>query len=325
MACAPLRVSFAGGGTDLEAFYQHEYGAVLSTTINKYVYVTVKQHGKLFNEKYRLNYAETEHVNELDDIKNEIARECLRLVPVAPPVYISTVADLPASSGLGSSSAFAIALLKSLHALRGERVSATQLADEAVHIEVDVLKHPIGKQDQVAAAYGGLNCFRFMSDGSTSMEPHSPVQTNMAVLFNHILMFWTGITRASSDILSEQKLNSVDKKGDLLAMRDQAESLNRLIKGVMDIEAFGRILDEGWNLKRQLASSISNVRIDDWYARAMQAGAVGGKICGAGGGGFLLFVAPPVKHEAIRGTLGELEEIDIDYEPVGVRLLVPSH
>ncbi|MCX5713287.1 MAG: GHMP kinase, partial [Candidatus Omnitrophica bacterium] len=167
----PLRVSFAGGGTDLPSFYEKQYGAVLSSAINKYLYVTVKRHGKLFKENYRLNYSESENAQSLNEVKNAIARECIRFLKVEPPIYISTVADLPASSGLGSSSSFAVGLLNALHAFKGERPSAGHLAEEAACIEIEILKHPIGKQDHYAAAFGGINYICFLRDGGVSIEP----------------------------------------------------------------------------------------------------------------------------------------------------------
>lgn len=323
MTRTPLRISFAGGGTDLPDFYTVEKGSVLSTAIDKYVYVTVKRHGALHNEAYRLNYAETEHAQELDDVKNEIARECLRLVPVETPLYISTVGDVPASSGLGSSSSFAVGLLNALHALRGEEVSPAQLLDEAVAVEIDMLKHPIGKQDQAAAAYGGFNCFRFDTDGTVQMEPHSPLQTNFANLFDHFQLFWTGISRDSASVLDEQKRNTPDRMHHLRQMSSQAERLNSQVRNNLDIENFGRTLDEGWQLKRLLASTITNDSIDTWYEAALAAGAIGGKICGAGGGGFLLFVTPTGHRENVRQALGDLKRLYIKYEPRGsIRLLV---
>jgi len=324
MTRTPLRVSFAGGGTDLDDFYRHECGAVFSTTINKYVYVTVKPHGALFNEAYRLNYAEAELAHSLEEIRNDIARECLRLVPVDPPLYISTVADLPSASGLGSSSSFAVGLLRALHTLRGERVSSAQLVEEAVHVEVNQLKRPIGKQDQAAAAYGGFNVFRFQPDGMVGLEPHSPLPETLEILFSHIQMFWTGITRDSQDVLSEQKRNTANKLAYLRTMRDQAEELSRLVRNTFDIETFGRIIHDSWMLKRGLASTISSDRIDRWYDIAREIGAFGGKLCGAGGGGFLLLIAPPDRHAKISRALEELTEIDIDYEPRGTRLMFPG-
>jgi len=319
----PLRVSFAGGGTDLPAFYEREYGGVLSTTIDKYLYVTVKRHGDLFGERVRLNYSATERVATVDKIDNAIARECLRLVGVEPPIYISTVADLPGSSGLGSSSSFAVGLLNALHAYQGEFVSAGQLAREAAHVEIDVLHHPIGKQDQYAAAFGGLNFFQFNPGGSVTVEPHPMSNGALDRLFKHALMFWTGLARDSGAVLAEQRKNTAKKMADLRAMREHGRGLQRLLGNGFDPEAFGGVLDETWRLKRKLASRISNHQIDTWYARARDAGAFGGKLCGAGGGGFLLYIVPPDRQNAVRQAMDGLKEIPIRYEAQGSRLLFP--
>ena len=211
----PLRVSFAGGGTDLAAFYEREHGAVFSTAINKYIYVTVKRHGEVFNERIRLNYSRSEQVQEIDEIENNIARECLRFLQVEPPIYISTVGDLPASTGLGGSSSFAVGLLNALHAFRGERVSAGQLAEEASYIEIDVLKEPIGKQDQYAAAFGGLNLFCFKPGGAVTVEPQRLDNGALAALFEQMMTFWTGHQRDSSSVLAEQKANTAQKMDSL--------------------------------------------------------------------------------------------------------------
>lgn len=322
MTRTPQRISFAGGGTDLAEYYAAGYGTVLSTTIDKYVYVTVKRHGPVFSEHYRLNYHESENVESLDAIRNEIARECLRLVPVEPPLYISVIGDLPAASGLGGSSSFAVGLLKALHAMRGERVSPAQIAEEAVHVEVDVLGRPIGKQDHVAAAFGGFNCFRFNADGSLIIVPHSAALA-LDRLFDHFQLFWTGMSRDSAEVLREQKRNTSKRMDDLTAMRDQAEALNHLLRERLDIEAFGRILDEGWHIKRGLATTITNDRIDRWYDAAKVAGAIGGKLCGAGGGGFLLFITPHECKAAVRAALRDLSEVPIGFEPAGSRLILP--
>lgn len=320
----PLRISFAGGGTDLPDFFRREGGAVLSTAIDKYVYVTVKRHGTLFGEKYRLNYSQTEHVHLLGDMQNEIARECIRLLDPEPPVYISTVADLPASSGLGSSSSFAVGLLNALHAFRSERVSAAQLAEEACKIEIDVLNHPIGKQDQYAAAFGGLNFFSFRQDGGVTLEPQNLPAEAMERLTSHMLLFYTGIVRNSSTVLQEQKQNIAGKMDFLRVMRGHADELRRLLRDGFDPLELGRILNETWQLKRQLASTITSPQIDRWYAAATGAGARGGKILGAGGGGFLLLVARPENHGRVRRALGGLTEIPVGYESQGSRMLLPS-
>src|SRR5215469_6377095 len=224
----PLRVSFGGGGTDIADFYERNYGAVFSTAIDKYIYVTVKRHSELFCEPIRVNYSATEQVERIDEIQNNIARECLRLLKVDPPIYISTVGDLPASTGLAGSSAFAVGLLHALHAYRGERVTPGQIAEEACHIEIDVLKEPIGKQDQYAAAFGGLNFFRFNPGGAVTVEPVRVRTSFLEDLFDHVLMFWTGIQRDASSVLIEQKKNTSSKLDFLKKMRDHAHQMQAL-------------------------------------------------------------------------------------------------
>jgi D-glycero-alpha-D-manno-heptose-7-phosphate kinase len=319
----PLRLSFAGGGTDLAAFYECSYGMVLSTAINKYIYVTVKRHGEVFNEAIRLNYSKSEHVQRVEEIENNIARECLRFLQIEPPIYISTVGDLPASTGLGGSSSFAVGLLNALHAYRGERVSAGQLAEEACYIEIEVLKEPIGKQDQYATAFGGLNLFCFKPGGDVTVEPVRLTNGNLNALFDQLMMFWTGHQRDSSSVLTEQKRNTPRKMESLLKMREQARQLQKLLcNGNGDLKAFGRILDEGWQLKRELANTITNNQIDHWYRLALEAGAIGGKICGAGGGGFLLFIVPRLRHGPVRRALSDLCELPVGPEVHGSQILL---
>src|SRR5262245_6518149 len=319
----PLRVSFAGGGTDLAAFYETEYGAVVSTAINKYIYVTVKKHGEIFNEPIRLNYSRSEQVNCIDEIQNNIARECLRFLKIDPPIYISTVGDLPASTGLGGSSSFAVGLLSALHAYRGEKVSAGQLAEEASYIEIDVLKEPIGKQDQYAAAFGGFNVFFFKRGGNVSVEPVRLSNGKLSALFAQMLMFWTGHQRDSSSVLTEQQRNTPSKMASLLKMRNQGLEIQQLLSnGHGDLETFGRILHEGWQLKRQLATTISTDQIDAWYRLAREAGALGGKLCGAGGGGFLLFLVPFDRQQSVRCALADLGEVSVEPEAHGSQILL---
>src|ERR1041384_3291117 len=320
----PLRVSFAGGGTDLADFYERDYGAVFSTAIDQYIYVTVKRHSELNREPIRINYSSTELVETIDEIKNNIARESLRLLKIDPPIYISTVGDLPASTGLSGSISFAVGLLHALHAFRGERVSPGQLAEEATHIEINVLKEPIGKQDQYAAAFGGLNFFRFNPGGGVTVEPVRVRNNFLEDLFDHILMFWTGTQREASSVLIEQRQNIPAKLDFLKKMRAHAHRLHDLaLAGPFEPVAFGRILDESWQLKRQLASSISSRQIDAYYQCAVQAGAEGGKLCGAGNGGFLLFLIKPQNQAAVRKALAELLEVPIRFEVHGSRVLLP--
>ena len=324
MTRTPLRVSFAGGGTDLADFYEREPGVVLSTAINQYIYVTVKRHGSIFNESIRLNYSKSEQVQTIDQIDNDIARECLRYLEIEPPIYVSTVADLPASTGLGGSSSFAVGLMNALHAFRGERVSAGQLAEEACHIEIDVLKQPIGKQDQYAAAFGGLNFFSFKAGGAVTVEPQRLNNGGLKHLFESILMFWTGHQRDSSSVLTEQKANTPAKMASLLRMREHAFALQELCCSQdFSIEKFGAILDDSWRLKRGLSSKITTGEIDRWYDAAMAAGAAGGKLCGAGGGGFLLFIAKPDKHQAVREALAGLPQVPVVHEVHGSQVCTP--
>jgi len=322
----PMRVSFFGGGTDLPEFYEQERGAVLSTAIKRYVYVTVKRHSELFFEPIRINYSKSEQVQEIDEIENNIARECMRFLDIRLPIYISTVGDIPASTGLGGSSAFAVGLLNALHAYRGERVSAGQLADEACHIEIEVLGEPIGKQDQYAAAYGGLNLLTFKPGGGVTVEHQRVRNGNLEALFDCMLMFWTGHQRDASHVLAEQRQNTSAKMAQLRKMRDQARDLHAKIgNGSIGAEEFGHMLHEGWLMKRELASSITTGQIDHWYDAAMTAGACGGKLCGAGGGGFLLFVAPLDCHDAIREALSDLTEMKVEHESQGSQIVVPFH
>jgi D-glycero-alpha-D-manno-heptose-7-phosphate kinase len=315
-------VSFVGGGTDLATFYERDYGAVLSTAINQYIYVTVKQHGEVFNERIRLNYSKSETVQCLDQIENNIARECLRFLDIEPPIYISTVGDLPASTGLGGSSSFAVGLLNALHAYCGERVSAGQLAEEASYIEIEVLQQPIGKQDQYAAAFGGLNFFCFKPGGAVTVEPQRLANGALHSLFHHIIMLWTGHQRDSSSVLEEQKANTTQKIPSLLQMREQAHQLQALLGNRnLDLRQFGQILDEGWQLKRQLASTVTTDQIDAWYQQAREAGALGGKLCGAGRGGFLLFLVPMDRRDAVRQALKDLREVSVEPEAHGSQIL----
>ena len=234
-----------------------------------------------------------------------------------PPIYISTIADLPGSSGLGSSSCFAVGLLNALHTLKGERVSSAQLAEEACHIEINLLKNPIGKQDQYACAFGGLNYIVFHPNHKVSIDhlhlPHHQIEN----FFESTLLFWTTLTRDSGSVLKEQRENTGGRLCELSAMRDMATRISDVVSGGMDGPVIGQILNEGWQLKKQLASSISTPRIDDWYQRAIEAGAYGGKLCGAGGGGFLLFVCSPADKPKIRTALAELTDVPICYESQG--------
>ena len=258
VAAAPFRISFAGGGTDLPAFFEAEGGAVFSCAIDQHVYVTVKRLSPFFEGKYRLNYSQTEIVDRVEDIENGIIRACLTLVPVPPPLYIGVIADVPTSSGLGASSSFAVSLLAALHMMRGERVPNAQLAEEACQVEIGILRQPIGKQDQYAAACGGLNYMSFETNGRVNVEAQPLPADTVKRLFGSILMFWTGITRDAGTVLASQNRNT-DRNLDLLRlMKQQAERLRDMTLNDFDIAAFGGVLAEGWEMKRRLSESISS-------------------------------------------------------------------
>jgi D-glycero-alpha-D-manno-heptose-7-phosphate kinase len=320
---APLRISYAGGGTDFPDHYLVHGGRVLSTTIDRFVYVTVnrREHG-LFDERYRLSYFEAESVQTLDEIRNETARECLKLVPVDEPLHISTSSDVPASSGLGSSSSFAVALLLALHELRGDVVSSGQLADEACEVEIQRLGRPIGKQDQFAAAFGGLNSIAFDTSGRVTVHPLWLPDGGIKVLFDSTALVWTGVQRPSQSVLSEQKSRVVRNTASLAALTELAVDCERLIaEGHRVAEGLGAILRRGWELKRGLASNVADGGIDQLAHIADESGAWGSKICGAGAGGFLLVLAEPQKMAKLEGAVAPRAVIRPTYEPRGARVI----
>jgi len=345
VARAPFRISFAGGGTDLPSFYHREYGAVLSTTIDKYVYVMVNRRIPLFGNAIRLSwsplgsvggyqerrdpfqsrihisYSSTENVQKIDEVEHPIVREALRLLDIQDAIDISTTADIPAGTGLGSSSTFAVALLHALHEFKGEQVTPMQLVSEAAHIEINILKRPMGKQDHCAAAFGGLNLFTFLPNEDVKVCTLGPSLAVQERLFPYLLLFYTGVCRHSGDILTEQKANAEGRHAELVAMRRHAHQIERLVLDGFSPSSFGRVLHDTWMYKRTLASGITNEFIDRWYEQARAAGAWGGKLCGAGGGGFLLLVAETQKHAAIKAQLSELSELPIRFESSGSRIL----
>jgi len=304
----PLRISFAGGGTDLRSYYENnKFGAVLNTSINSYIYVTIKKQTSLFQEKYRLNYSETELVNDLEKINNPIIRECIRFLEINDQLYISTIADAPASTGLGSSSTFCVGLLNALYKFKGEVVSAGRLAEEAAYVECDVLKRPMGKQDHYAAAYGGINYIRFYDDETVTVRPLNMSSKNLKQYTDSIIMFWTGITRSSESVLREQDKKNKLNVDVLNKMKDQALELSKILtKPDLIIKDVGALLNQGWEYKKSLASKITNPSIDDWYTKALKHGALGGKISGAGGGGFLSLIAEPNRKDKLSDELEKL-------------------
>ena len=329
---APLRISFAGGGTDLPSFYQRDHGAVLSATINKYVYVIINQSRPLLDQgvddpvryRIRLSYATTENVQRPAQLQHPIVREALKLLDLDIPMDIATMADVPAGTGLGSSGTFGVTLLHGLHLVKGEEVSPQQLASEAAHIEIEILGRPVGKQDHYAAAFGGLNLIRFLSDGNVSVTPAASTDMIKNSLFPSLLLFYTGKSRDAAAVLQEQQRNVDSLANDLEYMRDQAYQLQTLLEDRFSPRDLGDSLHRSWVLKRNLASGITNNNINYWYDRAIQAGAVGGKISGAGGGGFLLLVVEPDSRAEVREALSELPELSIGYESRGSQVMLPN-
>ena len=324
----PLRLSFAGGGTDLPSYYtRNAYGAVLSSSLDKYIYVSVKNHGNVFPESIRLSYSETERVNSLEEIKHPIIRECLRHVKINGRIHISTISDIPGSSGLGSSSAFCVGLLNALYTYLGQKVNPLTLAESAAHIEIDSLRRPIGKQDHYAAAYGGLNYFCFHPDGRVVVSPLKEKNPSSALLFNSLSLFWTKRVRDSSEILFSQDCDSGKNSSILDEMCMQAQNLFSLVeKNKLTVSELGQILGAAWNLKMKLSPKVSNPYINQLYATAMEAGALGGKIAGAGGGGFLAVVSPQEKSNTVVEAMAGvgIDKVDIGPSFVGSEIIYQS-
>lgn len=317
----PYRVSFAGGGTDLAAFYEQEYGAVLSTTINQYMYVHV--HNR-FETTFRVAYSKIEIAENSGDIQHELVRTALQMTSIEDPLEVTTVGDVPAGTGMGSSSTLTVGLLNAFYAHKGRITSKAKLGEQSSQIEIDVLGKPIGKQDQYAAAFGGINYIRFNPDHSVHVEPVPCRKETVDELERRILLMYTDQQRSADGILKKQSSGTADKMPVLRQMRDLAAALRDELTGPGDLDEFARLLHEGWKLKRSLGFGITNELVDQWYSAAMKAGAQGGKLLGAGGGGFLLLVAPPERHGAIREALGNPRELSFGIDRLGSRIVFIS-
>src|SRR5258706_10259433 len=317
----PLRMSFVGGGSDLPAYYRRFGGAVVSTAINKFVYITVNEK---FDHRTRVSYSKTEEANSVGQIKHPLVREAMKLLDLKGGLEITSVGDIPSKgSGLGSSSSFTVGLLHALHAYSGRYASAEQLAAEACQIEIERCGEPIGKQDQFAAAFGGFNFIEFNPDESGFVEPILCQRSTLQRLQENILVFYTGITRSASGILKDQQAG-VASEAEKQKMLGGMVALARELKAALqknNLDAFGEIIHANWELKKGLARAISTSVIDDWYNKARKHGAVGGKLLGAGTGGFLMFYAPRERHEAIARALSNLRQIDLRFEPQGSRII----
>ena len=302
----PYRVSFAGGGTDLPAFYRREYGAVLSTTIDQHMYVTIHRR---FEPTIRVSYSRTETSSTLEGVQHELVREALRQAEIDEPLEITTIGDVPAGTGMGSSSSLTVGLLNALYAYRHRVVSPQLLAEQACRIEIDLLNKPIGRQDQYAAAFGGINYIRFNSDDTVDIEPLPCRAETLTELEQRTLLLFTGQTRDANGILERQSSGTADRMEVLRQMRDLSAKMRLTLTGEGDIDQFASLLHVGLELKRSLGFGISNDQVHAWYEAARKAGAVGGKLLGAGGGGFLLLIAPPWRHRAIREAFNRPREL----------------
>ena len=313
-------MSYVGGGSDLPSFYREEVGAVLSTSIDKYIYVAVN---RKFDGRIRLSYSKTEEVSEVSEIEHPLVREALSMLSISGGIEIASMADIPSrGSGLGSSSSFTVALLNALYAFKNQYASKETLAKQSCEIEIERCGEPIGKQDQYAAAYGGLNLIRFHSDESVTVDPVICKPETIKSIDESTLIFFTGRTRNASDVLKNQS-EAMKLEQSRILMRRMVELAfelkNELELG--DVENFGSILNENWRLKSQITSGITDPQIDEWYRKGIQAGATGGKLLGAGNGGFIMFYAPPESHDKIKNSLNGLKPIKFGFDRNGAQIM----
>jgi len=315
----PFRISFVGGGTDLRAFYSKEFGQVLSTAIDKYIYVAVKRQTDIANFKYRINWSKVEFKNTIDEIEHPIVRETFRKMNINFPCEISTFADIPDKSGLGSSSAFTVGLLHALYALKGQMVKKSKISSLAAEIEVDVLNRNMGKQDHYAATYGDLNVLTFHPNEEVGTEP---VLVNKGIkdrLSSKLMLFYTGRTRNASKILKYQIKETENKFDVLKEMRNLVPLLcDSIVKN--DLPTLGKLLHKNWMLKKSITTKISTGKIDEDYNKALGAGAIGGKILGAGGGGFLLLYVDEENQSKVKDALSDLYCLDFGFDTAGTRI-----
>ena len=318
----PLRISIGGGGTDLPSFYRRHGGFVISAAINRYMFIGLN---RTYNDVYLLKYSALERVPAVDEIQHKIVREVFRRHGIDPGIEMVSLADIPSGTGLGSSGAFTVGLLRAIYALKREHVMPGALAEEAAHIEIDVLGEPVGKQDQYIAAFGALTCFEFHSDDRVTVSPLSISQATLHDLEERLLLFYTGSTRAAGSILGDQKAKSESRDQDMLDNLVFTKELGLRIRDALeagDGEGFGRMMHEHWERKRARSDGMSNEQIDDWYETGLANGAIGGKLVGAGSGGFLMFYAsdPP----ALRGAMEQqgLRETRFAFDLDGATVLV---
>ncbi len=317
----PFRVSFTGGGTDMADYYtNYGGGAVVSSSIDKYMYITVSPK---FDSRIRISYSKTEIVDKVDELNHEIAKVALKMAGIMGGIEITSIADIPAGTGLGSSSTFTVGLLNALYTYAGRVLSPAEMAERACQIEIDILGHPIGKQDQYAAAFGGLSHFAFNPDGTVTRTQIVLNESDNRKMNQKLMFFYTGITRSANNILNEQKANIADKSLIMSYMRAQANAMRDMLINDGFTEDFGLMLHEGWQYKTHLASQITDPQISDYYHKALEAGAAGGKLLGAGGGGFLMFYCDEELQTKVEKVLG-LRRMDFKFTRSGSRVVFAS-
>ena len=318
----PLRVSFFGGGTDYPTWFREHGGAVLATTIDKYLYLHCRYLPPFFDFRSRIVWSKIEQVQEPGEIAHPAIRGILEWLKISEGVEIHHHGDLPARTGLGSSSSFSVGLLHALHALRGELVSKRKLAEEAIHVEQQVLHEHVGVQDQIQSAFGGLNRIDIRTDGSFEVSPLVVRADRLAGLQKHLLLLYTGLSRHASEIAAEQIATMGSKTAELKAMRQMVDEGEKILVGNGELRDFGRMLDESWKLKRALSSKIAPDFVNEIYDTARRAGADGGKLLGAGGGGFMLVFVQPERRAAVLKALDKLLPVPFQFERSGTQIVL---
>lgn len=318
----PFRISFFGGGTDYAAWYQEHGGVVLSTSIDKYCYISCRYLPPFFEHKYRVVYSKIENCKTIDQIEHPAVRAVLSYMQCDTGLEIHHDGDLPARSGLGSSSSFTVGLLNALSALKGNYIANYDLASQAIHIERDIIKENVGSQDQISAAHGGFNRIEFLRDGSFRVDPVVLRQERLEEFQSHLMLFFTGLSRFASDIAKSKIDNLKNRKTELHRMTESVHEAIRILQSDAPIEEIGRLLDQNWKYKRSLSDRVSSPEIDQIYEAAIKAGAIGGKLLGAGGGGFMVFLVKPALQKKVREALSHLIHVPFRFENNGSRVVL---
>lgn len=321
----PYRISFFGGGTDYPAWYKENGGAVLSTSINKYCFLMCRPLPPFFHHKHRFAYSKIELPNTISEIDHPSIRESLRFLKWKKGIDIQYQGDLPAMTGIGSSSSFTVGLLHALYGLQGKIKTKRQLALDAIHVEQNLIKESVGSQDQTAAAFGGLNKIEFGGSQTISVTPVVVSLKRLQTLQDHLMMFFTGFSRKAPEIAAEQIKKTPTKGNELKTMGQMVDKAIDILNNGKDIHGFGRLLHESWQLKRGLTDKISNPAIDEIYQTGLSAGAIGGKLLGAGGGGFMLFFVPPEKQSKLKAKFKKLVHVPFCFENSGSQIIYYSH